>query len=145
MYLQQSFSYIRTHFLINDQNNNSSFINSTPSSSATHLNVLSWCYLEKHNIFYCKSWLIMLVNLLPGPKCFGNSSGSSVFEQTPPDTTVQNFNFTFIPCSTHKSEIFAIKLSSICKNHSPCWHVETKRKCFCSKEGLIRTTTKHSV
>lgn len=40
VHLEETFANIRTHFLIYYQNNNSSFVNPTSSSSATHLNVL---------------------------------------------------------------------------------------------------------
>lgn len=40
VHLEETFANIRTHFLIYYQNNNSSFVNPTSSSSAAHLNVL---------------------------------------------------------------------------------------------------------
>ena len=43
--------------------------------------------------------------------------------------------------TTHKSEVFPIKLSGICKYNCSCRHVKTKSKCFSGEKSLKRTIT----
>ena len=42
--------------------------------------------------------------------------------------------------NTYKSKVFSIKFPGICKHYSPCWHVKTKGKRFCRKQGLPKQT-----
>ena len=51
--------------------------------------------------------------------------------------TIQNCEIN----GTNKSEIFSIKLPSICKHNSPCRHVKTQSECFRSKQGLTKEKT----
>ena len=37
---------------------------------------------------------------------------------------------------TNPSKVLSIKLPSISKDNSPCWHVEAQSKCLCGKQSF---------
>ena len=59
----------------------------------------------------------------------------------PPPPHVQNWKVKRGTRTTHKSEVFPIKLSGICKYNCSCRHVKTKSKCFSGEKSLKRTIT----